>query len=183
MVIFPCFKYLSLTPPDRNIVMEFRDDNVINDMCSHLQDDISEAYEYFNTTNMNKKEIYKNIYLLINNILDTNINKYNSFKICRFYIWHDCTMRIRVDKDNVKIHGSKFGKSYSIPDDFEYDHIIGIVNQCMNKLKNEGVDIDNFYDDIFLVFIDIMVRGEPSFIIYPEDYSDEDYDDSDYFDD
>lgn len=182
MYIFPCFKLLSISPPTQLLINEIEKDSYLDKMGEEFKN-IGSKYElYIKNNTMSKNEIYKHIYEDINNYLDDLVNRYNSFKMCNLYLWHDNTIRIHICKNKCSVHGSKLGNSYDEPDNYDKKDIMNITSKILNSIINsEEYYDDKFTGDIFLVFIDIIIRNSPTFIIYPDMYNDDedDYDEDD----
>ena len=54
-----------------------------------------------------------------------------------------------------------------------------IVGNYINNLcKENNIDVSAVRDDIFLVFIDIIIKNVPTFIVFPDDLYD-DFEDDD----
>ena len=173
MLIYPCFKVLSTIPPNQVLVKEIENDNQLNSLCNELYDIRNRYDSLIVSRTISKSEAYKMVYEELNDTLARYIYQYNNFNLCNFYIWNDCIMRVNVNGRIGTLHGSKLGNCYGEPDPEEKEHIMGIVGTYINNLCMENnIDVSRVKDDIFLVFIDIFVKGTPSFIIHTGDLDD-----------
>ena len=86
-------------------------------------------------------------------------------------------MRVNINGRVGTLHGSKYGNCYGEPDPEEKSHIMDIVGNYINNLcKENNIGVSTIKDDIFLVFIDIIIKNVPTFMVFPGDLYD-DYDD------
>lgn len=177
MLIYPCFKVLSTIPPNQVLVKEIENDNQLNSLCNELYDIRNRYDSLIVSRTMTKSEAYKMVYEELNDTVARYMEQYNKFNLCSFYIWNDCIMRVNINGRAGTLHGSKYGNCYEEPDPEEKANIMNIVGNFVNNLCRENnIDVSTVKDDIFLVFIDIIIKRVPTFMVFPGDL-DDDYED------
>lgn len=177
MLIYPYFKVLSTIPPNQTLVKEITNDNQLNNLCNKLYDIRNKYDSLIVSRSMTKREAYKMVYEELNDTINRYMEEYNKFNLCNFYIWNDCIMRVNINGRVGTLHGSKYGNCYGEPDPEEKSHIMDIVGNYINNLcKENNIDVSTVRDDIFLVFIDIIIKNVPTFMVFPGDLYD-DYED------
>ena len=177
MLIYPCFKVLSTIPPNQTLAKEIMNDSQLENLSSKLYDIRDKYDDLIVSKSMTKREAYKMVYEELNDTVDRCMEEYNKFNLCNFYIWNDCIMRVNINGKVGTLHGNKCGNCYGEPDPEEKSYIMNIVGNYVNNLcKDNNIDASKIKDDIFLVFIDIIIKDVPTFIASPGDLYD-DYDD------
>ena len=179
MLIYPCFKVLSTIPPNQTLAKEITNDNQLNNLCNNLYDIRNKYDSLIVSKSMTKSEAYKMVYEELNDTISRCMEEYNKSNLCNFYIWNDCIMRVNINGKVGTLHGSKYGNCYGEPDPEEKSNIMNIVGSYIDNLcKEKDIDASKIKDDIFLVFIDIIIKNVPTFMVFPDDLYD-DFEDDD----
>ena len=156
---------------------EITNDNQLNNLCNNLYDIRNKYDSLVVSKSMTKSEAYRMVYEELNNTIGKYMEEYNKSNLCNFYIWNDCIMRVNINGKVGTLHGNKCGNCYGEPDPEEKSYIMNIVGNYVNNLcKDNNIDASKIKDDIFLVFIDIIIKNVPVFIIPPDNLYD-DYED------
>ena len=177
MLIYPCFKVLSTISPSQVLMKEITNDNQLNNLCNNLYDIRNKYDSLVVSKSMTKSEAYRMVYEELNDTIGRCMEEYNKSNLCNFYIWNDCIMRVNINGKVGTLHGNKCGNCYGEPDPEEKSYIMNIVGNYVNNLcKDNNMDASKIKDDIFLVFIDIIIKNVPTFMVFPGDLYD-DYED------
>ena len=174
MFIYPCFKILTTIPPNKTLEKEITNDNQLQNLSNKLYDIRDKYNSIIVSKSMTKSEAYKMVYEELNDTISRCMEEYNKSNLCNFYIWNDCIMRVNINGRIGTLHGSKYGNCYGEPDPEEKSYIMNIVGNYVNNLcKDNNIDASKIKDDIFLVFIDIIIKNVPTFMVFPDDLYDD----------
>ncbi len=176
--ILPCFKFISPFPVNKNIQKSIQSDSQINSLYTDLQNLSTDfaKFEYNNDVKISKVKLRRTIAEELEKVAKKRISNINNTVLCQYYLWLDEIIRIHIKRRQVRIYKSS-GKEYFDIDPIALQNIQNIINQYMSILEEEGIyDPAKFNDDLWLINMNIFVRGEPNFIIWPDDYQDEDDD-------
>lgn len=181
--ILPCFRIVSPFPINNKIQEAIQSDYQLNLLYADIQNmSIELAKNKYNNQKNNKINLRKNIAKGLDYVVRKRISIINSETLCQYYIWLNEIVRVHVKGTYVKIYKLE-GKKYFDIDNITLRNIQNAIDQYLDILLEEGLyDPETFDNDIWLINMDILIRGEPNFIIWPDDYQYE-WDDCDCEDD
>ncbi len=173
-----CYRYLSYYPPDEDIA--YQASNSIE--LDRLYELLDRTNNYFIDNNMDIDDTTDIVNMLevIKRFSKEAIESYNSRWTQGSYLWIDEILPIRMTGYNAKIlsvNNSFNGNS---------EEMNRIISTCIDLLRGRGIYTGELFNDlIFLIFIDIIPKDQPTFVVFPpgfnedEFFGDNDYDDED----
>lgn len=174
MLIYPCFNYISPFQPNTNIQKCIDSDIDFNNLCRELSE-LSDKYSDYEEDLPTLYTQILNTAGVVNDIKEISLkyaDKINSQNMCPYYVWFDSINKVRVDGNKSTIINNPILNISNDINERQIERVKTVVEARINNLYSLGeYDPNNFHEDIYIVFIDLTVRGEPTFIIYPDFYN------------
>ena len=172
-----CYKYLSYYSPDEEISYEVDNSNEMQNAYATMTN-ISNIFKEYNL-NIDDANDILTLYNYLINLFTVNIKNYNVKPGTKSYLWIDEILPVRVTNNNVKI--LSINNSFSTHKELE--ELNTIISNCVALLSEQGgYNSSNFDDIIFLIFLDIIPKKEPTFVVYPDDLDEDGFFDDEYND-